>query len=318
MLNNRALTGGGIAVIIPAFNAEDYIADCLESLLAQHYTNWTAYIVNDGSTDDTGKILDEYAARDNRIKVFHTPNGGASKARNFALAQVGDEEWISFLDADDYLAPTMYSAIADAVKDQNVDYVRLFCQQTAKRYDKSELDNRIDEEIQSKVVTNIDYFLNEPVGGFICSLFVRSKIIKDNHVNFPENMRVLEDQVLSIKCATLANNIMVLESPKNYYYFSGNSNSITKQQRDTSDDIIRCVNAVYESFKRMPSADSVLKNYFYKKYLPIKLDLLCGNRLHNRKSKPNVKFNEDICIPFSQLTTRTKAKYLLTKILRIL
>ena len=75
-------------MVIPAYNAQEYIADCLDSILAQTYSNWTIYCVNDGSRDHTKEILNQYAVKDQRIKVFHTENGGASSARNYALSQI--------------------------------------------------------------------------------------------------------------------------------------------------------------------------------------------------------------------------------------
>ena len=96
------------AIVLPVYNAEEYITDCLDSILAQTYPYWKAYCINDGSKDNTASILDDYAKKDARIRVFHTPNAGAASARNFALNKIEDEEWISFIDADDYIGPSMY------------------------------------------------------------------------------------------------------------------------------------------------------------------------------------------------------------------
>ena len=76
---------GLIGVIVPVYNTEKYIRKCLDSIIAQTYTNWEAILVNDGSTDNSGKICDEYAAKDNRFKVIHQENGGVSVARQTGL-----------------------------------------------------------------------------------------------------------------------------------------------------------------------------------------------------------------------------------------
>lgn len=74
-----------LSVIIPVYNVERYLERCIESVLAQTYTDWEMILVDDGSTDSSGAICDRYAAVDDRIKVFHTANGGQSRARNIAL-----------------------------------------------------------------------------------------------------------------------------------------------------------------------------------------------------------------------------------------
>ncbi|MBP3303628.1 MAG: glycosyltransferase family 2 protein [Muribaculaceae bacterium] len=93
-----------VSVIIPAYNAQAYLRECLESVLAQTFPDWEAIVVDDGSTDATLAIAREYSARDRRIKVVSTANGGPSSARNIAMERiVGD--WFTFLDSDDMLYP---------------------------------------------------------------------------------------------------------------------------------------------------------------------------------------------------------------------
>lgn len=90
-----------ISVIIPVYNAELYLPICIEHILLQTFTNFEVIIVDDGSTDKSGIICDEYASKDTRIKVFHQENKGVSAARNLALSKVCGE-YIMFVDADDY------------------------------------------------------------------------------------------------------------------------------------------------------------------------------------------------------------------------
>jgi glycosyltransferase involved in cell wall biosynthesis len=92
-----------ISIMMPAYNAEDYIGDAIDSVLAQSYSNWELIIVNDGSIDRTAEIAAKYT--DLRIKVFHQANGGESVARNTALEQVNGE-YVAFLDADDLFLPS--------------------------------------------------------------------------------------------------------------------------------------------------------------------------------------------------------------------
>ena len=88
------------SIIIPVYNVAPYLRECLDSVLKQTFTDWEAICVDDGSTDDSGAILDEYAAKDKRFRVIHQANAGVGAARNAAL-DVATGEWVLFLDADD-------------------------------------------------------------------------------------------------------------------------------------------------------------------------------------------------------------------------
>lgn len=104
------------SIIIPVYNVAPYLRDCLDSVLAQHVGDWECIAVDDGSTDDSAVILDQYAACDSRIKVVHKPNGGVASARNVAL-DCAKGEWILFLDADDLLAKHALGVLSDLGKE---------------------------------------------------------------------------------------------------------------------------------------------------------------------------------------------------------
>lgn len=110
------------SIIIPVYNVAPYLRECLDSVLAQTFTDWEAICVDDGSTDESGAILDEYAAKDKRFRVIHKTNGGVSSARNTGLdAARGD--WIGFLDADDILAHDWLIGVFDACEG-GIDWIR--------------------------------------------------------------------------------------------------------------------------------------------------------------------------------------------------
>jgi len=102
-----------ISVVIPAYNAQAYLRECLESVLAQSYTDWEAIVVNDGSTDSTLDIALSYSARDPRIRVISTPNRGQSCARNVGIKDIKGQ-WLTFLDSDDTLCPEALEKLLSA------------------------------------------------------------------------------------------------------------------------------------------------------------------------------------------------------------
>lgn len=91
-----------ISVIVPVYNVEKYLRRCIDSILAQTFTDFELLLIDDGSKDSSGEICDEYARNDERVRVFHKENGGVSSARNLGLDNAKGE-WVSFVDADDII-----------------------------------------------------------------------------------------------------------------------------------------------------------------------------------------------------------------------
>lgn len=99
-----------VSVIVPVYRAEEYLNRCVDSILAQTFTDFEVILVDDGSPDHCGEICDDYARRDPRVRVFHKENGGVSSARNVGLNHACGE-WIAFVDADDWILPHYLEAI---------------------------------------------------------------------------------------------------------------------------------------------------------------------------------------------------------------
>lgn len=113
---------GLVSVVIPAFNAEKYIEKCLASVCSQTYREVEVLVVDDGSSDGTGFLLDRIARRDGRVRVFHRKNGGTSAARNFALDQAGGE-FLLFVDADDFMARDFVEKLVRRQRSTDADMV---------------------------------------------------------------------------------------------------------------------------------------------------------------------------------------------------
>ena len=109
-----------VSVIIPVYNVSPYLRESLDSVISQTYTNLEIIAVDDGSTDDSGRICDEYAEKDTRIKVIHQANRGLSAARNAGLnAMTG--EYVAFLDSDDALYPEMVECMVKGMEKNAAD-----------------------------------------------------------------------------------------------------------------------------------------------------------------------------------------------------
>ena len=104
-----------LSIIVPVYNVSNYLRGCIDSILSQSYPDFECILVDDGSTDESGLICDEYAARDSRIRVFHKENGGVSSARNLGLENA-EGEWVYFVDSDDELLPDGLRIIVDCIR----------------------------------------------------------------------------------------------------------------------------------------------------------------------------------------------------------
>lgn len=105
-----------ISVIVPVYNIKEYIGRCVDSILAQTWKNLEVLLVDDGSTDGTGELVDELREKDARIRVFHKKNGGSSSARNFGIREAKGK-YLGFVDSDDYIEPFMYGRLYRAMKE---------------------------------------------------------------------------------------------------------------------------------------------------------------------------------------------------------
>lgn len=109
-----------ISVVIPVYNVEKYLSECLDSVVNQTYKNLQIILVDDGSTDSSGKICDEYAEKDNRITVVHQKNAGAGAAKNTGLELI-DGDYFSIIDSDDYIELDMYEKMVNSLEKYNSD-----------------------------------------------------------------------------------------------------------------------------------------------------------------------------------------------------
>lgn len=168
-----------ISVIIPIYNVEKYLKKCIDSVLIQSYKNLQIILVDDGSTDGSSKICDEYAKLDNRILVIHKKNGGLSSARNAGL-KVAAGNYITFLDSDDYVSSTAYEELYKILEKRKD---RIACtsfrrvDETGKIYDKNDPHNIQD------VISNIQYLkeLLLHIGDTsVCTKLFPREVLKNN------------------------------------------------------------------------------------------------------------------------------------------
>lgn len=213
-----------ISVIVPVYNAEKYLSRCIDSILVQTFTCFELLLVDDGSTDCSGRICDEYAKRDTRIRVIHKENGGVSSARNLGLDNAKGE-WICFCDSDDWLySSNTFDLPFEALRDNFVDIIEF-------PYSRNGVFDKIHEQlIRGKSNVNKYYannFHNELWGRLFSWKLVSNR-------RFDEDLKIGEDVFFFLLCCNSINTLF-LSSNGGYRYFRNGDSVMTK----TSDKLIK-------------------------------------------------------------------------------
>ncbi len=215
-----------VSIIVPVYNAQAYLHKCIDSLLSQSFQDFELILVNDGSKDNSGKICDEYAEKDNRIKVIHKENGGVSTARNRGLDEA-QGTYIMFCDSDDFIKED-FSAPVVELADGNEDCLVL-CGITQLKDDNSTHDvlcpafSRGEKVSMSNVdfcdlyvkLNNIEPFLlmNMPYN----KLFSR-RIIEEHHLRFDTSIHYNEDFIFNLNYLDKVNTVKIYNESVYYYY----------------------------------------------------------------------------------------------------
>ncbi len=153
-----------ISIIVPVFNVEHFLEECVESIINQSYKNLEIILINDGSTDQSGQICEFYASKNEKIKIFHKENGGLSEARNLGLDKATGE-YLSFIDSDDYVHPKFIEILYANLIENNADVS--FCSVTYKDFSISKKQEYLDFD-------SFLYFENQMESVIMCNkLFKR-------------------------------------------------------------------------------------------------------------------------------------------------
>ncbi len=204
-----------ISVIIPVYNTEKFLRECLDSVLAQTFTDFEVLVINDGSTDRSGEICDEYSAKDARMKVFHKENGGASSARNLGIERAKGE-WICFIDSDDWVREKYLGGFMSQISNTQIDlivqgFVKKFSDGRAKKVDAGEGLIKLSGLyllFEQKKIHNF---------GFTVSKFYKKELIRCNKISFPEDFTIAEDFAFFLKYLSKSENVY-FQKEHNYFY----------------------------------------------------------------------------------------------------
>lgn len=240
-----------LSIIVPVYNVERYIVQCLDSILSQSLTDFELLLVDDGSTDSSGDICDDYAKRDNRIRVIHIPNSGVSFARNKGLEE-SKGEWISFVDSDDFVESDYLERFQ--VGKDNADLIiqglEYFDNRNGCFFKQVRVNNCIlgGDGFKEKVAQN-DLLRS----GYPVAKAYRKRLLADK-IRFNTNISFHEDHIFVMETMNAAKTIRLVDSVAYKYRYFHSSNTLSRkrhpwsQLNEASNGMLNCLYAMKGRF----------------------------------------------------------------------
>lgn len=223
-----------LSIIVPVYNVENYIHKCLDSILAQDFSDYEVILVDDGSTDSSGIICDQYASATSFFRCIHKPNGGLPSARKCGYeASLG--QYVTFVDSDDWIAPDMYRKMCQAVHDTQADIV--LCDYTAVMPTREEIcralfpsgfydKNRLEKEVYPSMIYSGTYY-KYGISPNLWNKLFRRELLRDHLFHVPDDVIVGEDALASYSCILEASSAFFINEP--LYYYRSNADSLSRR-----------------------------------------------------------------------------------------
>lgn len=218
-----------VSIVIPVYNAEKTIKECINSILNQTYKNIEIICINDGSTDNSMELLNKYSQLDSRIKVIDKENRGVSSARNLGIKNANGE-YISFVDSDDWLEANMIEKLINVIKNKNVDVVR--CNNYI---DQDKKNISFDKEINNKTIENkkiiecIEKIVEGKIPAYVPCLIAKKELVLKTNL-FDEKIVLMEDALFYIDLFSKCKSIYFLNDP--LYHYRTNLESCTQYKKN--------------------------------------------------------------------------------------
>ena len=253
-----------ISIIVPVYNVEKYLSRCVDSILNQTFTDFELILVDDGSTDNSAKICDEYAEKDCRIKVIHKENGGVSSARNVGLENaVG--EYIMFCDSDDFVDKDWIKILLFYAKKNptsliNCEYCNYLINKDVINYPKT-------YNVEEATHIDIDqyfYFYKNNYSQFVWNRIFCSETIMINDIRFDEKIKVGEDALFILEYLKYCTDFLYI--PKCLYYWVNNSESASRKYEPYYYDIIKKLYFPRKNIISEKDKQAFIDEYFHRFY----------------------------------------------------
>lgn len=313
-----------VSIIVPVYNVENYILECITSIIEQTYANLEIIIINDGSTDKSKEICESLQKKDERIVFISKHNSGVSDTRNIGINKsTGD--YIIFVDSDDYIDK---SYIEEMVKWMNEEFIDMTVCNYIEIYKNTVLHHNNDLT-DKLVITNKeainDIYKLRSFGGYLWNKIFKSEIIKKNNIRFNQEIHMCEDMLFLLKYLSKCNNVRII-SKELYFYRMRKSSIVWNKNKIKYKTLYSSYNEMYKIIEK----NNVEMDYFYymvlnsifsnnfklidmQRYLQFNLltayDYVSKSKNITNKEKIKLKMKENINFIYSNYMDRKIKKY---------
>lgn len=235
-----------VSIIVPIYNAQEYIKRCIDSILTQEYTNFELILADDGSTDSSGTICDEYAAKDSRVRVIHKENTGVSDTRNTAISQATGT-YLQFLDSDDWITPDATKLLVRAAVEHNCDLVisdfyRVVGERVSHKGDIEDDGVLTREEFAEHMMENpADYYY-----GVLWNKLYRRELVEKHNLRMNTSISWCEDFLFNLEYILHAEIFYAMQAP--IYYYVKRKGSLVSSQGMSINKTIKMKLMVFEYY----------------------------------------------------------------------
>ncbi len=253
-----------VSIVIPVYNAEKYLNECINSILNQTYANMEILLIDDGSTDKSSSICDMYCQKYKDIIVYHLNNGGVSKARNYGIEKATGE-FIIFVDSDDIIDKYMVEKMVFAIKEKSVDLA--IC--GYKYLYKNEI---INSKIKHNGYMTIEQakreiFLPDSIKGYSVNKIYKREVLLENNIRFEEKIKICEDMLFVFKYIHHINKIYVVND--DLYYYRMRKTSASNQGVESDLTVFEALKSIYKLDNRAIEYSKGFYCFLYFKYLRV-------------------------------------------------
>lgn len=278
-----------VSVVIPVYNVEKYLCECVDSVLKQTYSSYEIILVDDGSTDSSGSICDSYEIKDSRISVIHKENGGLSSARNAGL-EIAVGKYVYFLDSDDYITAQTLEKLVETAEKENSDIVFFDAVSFADAEDNFKVSQNYIRKHNYKTGKGTAVFSemqkNEEFHSAVPLLFIKKDLLEQNDIRFIDGI-YYEDMLFTYQvfcCSRVASQVK-----EAFYHRRYRKNSIMTSKKTPKH--FASFKRVYEEVKSFSESLGIADEAFAKAYI-VRCAFNCFN-IYEKLSKDDKEKNKE-------------------------
>jgi glycosyltransferase involved in cell wall biosynthesis len=306
------MTAPKVSVMVPVYNVEKYFPRCIESIINQTYTNLEILLVDDGSTDRSGFLCDEYAAKDERIKVFHKENGGVSSARNMGLDNATGER-LAFIDADDWIGSQYIQNLLNICFDLIIGGYRVF--DTIGVYSIIKLPQTNYNKDTFKV------FLSEHLHRLYSHVpwgkIYKREIVEHYKLRYDVKVRVGEDYLFNLNYLLFCGSVQIVDKSEYYYFSNATMSERYNLQNSEICYIIESLNTKIEQLNKIYNTNLIFSTKTILAQYPIQKiydeqndnDYYLLYKSFFMQSLKNDLYNDELCSPILNSIFMIKKHY---------